>query len=484
DDGHRDVIFDRFQDVELNVIEEGTHFMIPWLHRAIIFDIRTRPRSVPSITEIKDLQTINITLRILHRPRAELLPKIFCKLGELLIERAAQFGLLLDISITHLSFRSEFTSAVELKRRFLVEKTEQSRQANVIAAEGDARTADLIDKALDEAGDEKEDQINNSLDDIKDSSTIEMMNFDNLFRRFILTQSFVRGWGNPFHLQDTFTYRRGKIGKQKGNQNYINARFGSPLANYLPHLVPSQVATAHFQFVLSRDHRFGIDSIPIRICYAGTGDHGSILLENPYYDLRKPQDQSRSSLLYVTNLYIMGEELVLETLMLLHWCQKMKLTPAILHDFSLGGYMASLAFTKWPDPPSRQFYENKASQTFYDYLRERNQSIDLNKIVLDLIKDMMRLLMDEFTSLHNHSRLIQSNIPNVMFIACTHDGISHMNDAWPGIHIRYILHGHVSAFLFNQSGLYHAAAKMLQRQESNVKLKKTFNHITNFCYYT
>ncbi|CAF1581793.1 unnamed protein product, partial [Rotaria sordida] len=26
--------------------------------------------------------------------------------------------------------------------------------------------------------------------------------------------------------------------------------------------------------VLSRDHRFGIDSIPIGICFAGTGDHG------------------------------------------------------------------------------------------------------------------------------------------------------------------------------------------------------------------
>ncbi|CAF4364520.1 unnamed protein product, partial [Rotaria sordida] len=115
--------------------------------------------------------------------------------------------------------------------------------------------------------------------------------------------------------------------------------------NYLPHLFPSQVATAHFQLVLSRNHRFGIDSIPIGICYAGTGDHGfsrrrlfiavllinqypicSIVLENPYYGLRKPPDQSHSSLLYVTNLYIMGEVLVLETLILLHWCQKMKLT--------------------------------------------------------------------------------------------------------------------------------------------------------------
>ncbi|CAF1460419.1 unnamed protein product [Rotaria sordida] len=184
DGGHRNIIFDRFQCVKLDVIEEGTHFMISWLHRPIIFDIRTRPRSVPSITEIKDLQTINITLRVLHRPRAELLPKIFCKFGfkicctksqfdaielitqrtlisqrisELLIERAAQFGLLLDDISTF--FEPELTSAVELKQvvqqdvekqRFLVEKV--SRQANVIAAEGDARAADLIGKALDEAG--------------------------------------------------------------------------------------------------------------------------------------------------------------------------------------------------------------------------------------------------------------------------------------------------------------------------------------------
>ncbi|CAF4260170.1 unnamed protein product, partial [Rotaria sordida] len=106
----------------------------------------------------------------------------------------------------------------------------------------------------------------------------------------------------------------------------------------------------------------------------------------------------------------------------------MKLTSAILHGFSLGGHMASLTFTKSPDPPSRQFYKNKASQTFYDYLRERNRSIDSNKMVLDLIKDMMRLLMDEFASLYNYSRSLQSNISNAMFITCTHDGIPHMND--------------------------------------------------------
>ena len=34
-----------------------------------------------------------------------------------------------------------------------IDQAEQTRQANVIAAEGDARAADLIGKALGEAGD-------------------------------------------------------------------------------------------------------------------------------------------------------------------------------------------------------------------------------------------------------------------------------------------------------------------------------------------
>ncbi|CAF4177093.1 unnamed protein product, partial [Rotaria sordida] len=126
--------------------------MISWLHRPIIFDIRTRLRSAPSITEIKDYEErvlpsiINEVLKSASQFDAiELITQrtlISQRISELLIERAAQFGLLLDdISITHLSFRPEFTSAAELipvaqqdveKQRFLVEKV--SRQANVIAA--------------------------------------------------------------------------------------------------------------------------------------------------------------------------------------------------------------------------------------------------------------------------------------------------------------------------------------------------------------
>ena len=67
--GHRAVIFDRVSGVSKSVVGEGTHFMIPWIQKPYIFDNRARPKNVPSVTGSKDLQNVNITLRILFRPK-------------------------------------------------------------------------------------------------------------------------------------------------------------------------------------------------------------------------------------------------------------------------------------------------------------------------------------------------------------------------------------------------------------------------------
>jgi prohibitin 1 len=79
-----------------------------------------------------------------------------------LLKRAADFNIALeDVSITHMTFGREFTKAVEDKQiaqqeaeraRFVVEKAEQERQANVIRAEGESEAADVISKAVAKSG--------------------------------------------------------------------------------------------------------------------------------------------------------------------------------------------------------------------------------------------------------------------------------------------------------------------------------------------
>ena len=75
--GTRAVIFDRLSGVKREVIGEGTHFLVPWLQRSIIFDVRTKPRTISSTTGSKDLQMVSLTLRVLHRPSVKSLPTIY-----------------------------------------------------------------------------------------------------------------------------------------------------------------------------------------------------------------------------------------------------------------------------------------------------------------------------------------------------------------------------------------------------------------------
>ncbi|CUM57267.1 Prohibitin-1 [Debaryomyces fabryi] len=201
--GKRAVIFDRLNGVQQQVIGEGTHFLIPWLQKAIIYDVKTKPKTIATTTGSKDLQNVSLTLRVLHRPEVLKLPVIYQSLGldydervlpaignevlksivaqfdaaELITQRevvsarirqelsrrANEFNIQLeDVSITHMTFGREFTKAVEQKQiaqqdaeraKYLVEKAEQEKKANIIRAEGEAESAETVSKALAKAGD-------------------------------------------------------------------------------------------------------------------------------------------------------------------------------------------------------------------------------------------------------------------------------------------------------------------------------------------
>ena len=68
---------------------------------------------------------------------------------------------------------------------------------------------------------------------------------------------------------------------------------------------------------------------------------GAIILENPFYGLRKPLDQRNSSLLNVSDIFVMGGCLILESMVLFHWCERNGLGPLGVTGCSMGGHMVS-----------------------------------------------------------------------------------------------------------------------------------------------
>ncbi|KAJ1538101.1 Prohibitin-1, subunit of the prohibitin complex (Phb1p-Phb2p), partial [Cladochytrium tenue] len=151
--GQRAVIFDRFRGVLPQPVYEGTHFLVPFVQNAILFDVRTRPRNISTTTGSKDMQMVSLTLRVLHRPKYDALASIYQNYGtdyderilpsignevlkaivalfdaselitqrelvsqrirEDLNKRAERYNIVLeDVSITHLTFGKEFTNAV------------------------------------------------------------------------------------------------------------------------------------------------------------------------------------------------------------------------------------------------------------------------------------------------------------------------------------------------------------------------------------
>ena len=68
DGGHRAVMFDRFGGGILDrVYGEGTHFRLPMIQETIDFDVRTRANFTETDTGTKDMQMVNISMRVLSR---------------------------------------------------------------------------------------------------------------------------------------------------------------------------------------------------------------------------------------------------------------------------------------------------------------------------------------------------------------------------------------------------------------------------------
>ena len=82
DGGQRAVVWDRRAGIQSDVKGEGLHFRIPFIEYPTMFDVRLRPRIIATRTGTKDLQTVQISLRVLSRPDVAHLSTIYQSLGE------------------------------------------------------------------------------------------------------------------------------------------------------------------------------------------------------------------------------------------------------------------------------------------------------------------------------------------------------------------------------------------------------------------
>lgn len=196
--GHRAVVFNRLTGMKEVTYGEGLNFNIPWFEKPTIFDVRTRPVNLQTLTGSKDLQMVTIAIRVLHKPNPNRLVDIYRQLGtnydervlpsimnecakavvarynanELLTRRdqvskeisadlqrrALTFNILLDdVAITHLAFSPEYARAVEAKQvaqqdaeraKYIVLGAQQEKKTIITKARGEAESASLIGTAV------------------------------------------------------------------------------------------------------------------------------------------------------------------------------------------------------------------------------------------------------------------------------------------------------------------------------------------------
>lgn len=198
DAGHAAVVFSKFGGVKDRVYMPGTQFCIPWVESPVVFNTQTQDRKIRARTGNRDLQQVDMQLTVLCRPVPEALPEIYRTMGrkyeELVLpsivnevlksvaaqytanqlitqrmqvsqqiernlkEAAKPFHMIVDnVALTHATFGSNYTSAIEAKQialqqaeqaKYLVKQAEQDKFSTIIKAEGEAKSAKLIGEAI------------------------------------------------------------------------------------------------------------------------------------------------------------------------------------------------------------------------------------------------------------------------------------------------------------------------------------------------
>ncbi|XP_064306552.1 protein ABHD18 isoform X3 [Phalacrocorax carbo] len=359
---------------------------------------------------------------------------------------------------------------------------------------------------------------------------------DVLYRKLLLTKLFIRGWGKPEDLKRIFEFRK-IIGNREKCQTLVSrdypvfidkveeqsdckileGHFISPLAHYVPGVLPVESLIARFQFIIPR--RWSSKHRPVCIHLAGTGDHMASLavtnwpkplplipclswstasavfttgvlskavnwreLEKQYFTHTVYEEEIIQMLEYCgTDSFKMGQDFVknfpdsVDSLEDVDVTSRMfdlgspnqTVSKEAVHSFTTNRSTLSASSERLfiQDAPKMQYINQTFSTSSNSNKNVTNpQGHRINKRKSDTLQReslrFMKGVMDECTHVANFSVPVDPSL--IIVVQAKEDayiprtGVRSLQEIWPGCEIRYLDGGHISAYLFKQ-GLFRQA---------------------------
>ncbi len=258
-------------------------------------------------------------------------------------------------------------------------------------------------------------------------------------------------------------------------------RFASP---HPDRKLPKESETAHFLMVLPRDW-----DLSTRICVhlPCTGDEGydgryrllavpllahgigSIILENPFYGVRRPANQKGTYVHTVSDLWLMGMTACAETRVILDWLKGEGFYRLGVCGISMGGQITSHVAALHPEPLAicACIAPNCASPVFLDGVLSRYTDWK----ALDQDEAAARQRLKEQLDRSDLKLFPKPKRPDAcVWVAASYDAYVNAESCrltqstWPTSSIRWLASGHVSSVMFRRKafmkGIVDAFARL------------------------
>jgi len=246
-------------------------------------------------------------------------------------------------------------------------------------------------------------------------------------------------------------------------------------------LLPPESHVAHVAYVAPAAPLAAAErSTPIVVLLPGTGEHGfgrrmafaavplarlgvaSLILESPYYGIRKPADQRGSKLKHVSDLTVLGRTTIEESCSLLQWAaEELGHVNASVAGVSMGGLHAAMVASLHASPVGIVSFLGppSAAPVFTQGLLSR--FIEWRRLQSDLPDDVdAKDVMNRFLALTDIGNFPAPCAPErAVFVVAERDCYvpAHVSksvfyemckDRWQGARLFVVPGGHVSATLF------------------------------------